>query len=182
MPAACPSPPRTSFASRGVSLATRGIGACRPDHHTTRRRREGRDRLLSVDSHGLVVGDASAFRTSSTAKTHADVLRVRNRGGCRLRPAARPPEPVDGRLEGPPVSYFQPGSEPVSTAQHHGSGIRVEYAVVPSACRRRASHRQRVGPSRSRRPDALRSTHGLEQSYRVRSRSLAVKMTYWLAR
>jgi hypothetical protein len=31
------------------------------------------------------------------------------------------------------VSYYQPGSEPVSTAQHHGSGIRFEYAVVPSA-------------------------------------------------
>ena len=33
-PAGCPSPPRTSFASRGVSRATRRIGACRPDHQT----------------------------------------------------------------------------------------------------------------------------------------------------
>ncbi len=47
MPAGCPSPPRTSFASRGVWRATRGIGACRPDHQTTREPGKGRDGLLS---------------------------------------------------------------------------------------------------------------------------------------
>jgi hypothetical protein len=160
MPAACPSPPRTSFASRGVSLATRGIGACQPDHHTTRRRR-GRDRPLSVDGHGLVVGDASAFRTSSTAKTHADVLRVRDTAADAgsAQPHVLPSQlTVDWRARQCPTS-----NQGQNQSRRPTSRQRQTRRVCgrPITLSRRASYRQRVGPSRSRRPDASVDTRAV---------------------
>jgi hypothetical protein len=61
---------RTSFASRGVSLATRGIGAWPPDHHTTRRRvpGDGRRDLVPVRP-GVVEGHLRHLSTRRSRPT-----------------------------------------------------------------------------------------------------------------
>ena len=138
----------------------RGIGACRPDHHTNqttaRRARPTAERGRPRTRRGR----CQCVSESSTAKTHADVLRVRDTAADvgSAQPHVLPSQlTVDSRARQYPTS--NPGQNqsrrPNITAAAYASSMRSSHQPVGAALRTVSASGLHVVVDQT-----LRSTHG----------------------